>query len=83
MEAYCDMKIDNPSSSRAYWLIHFRSHPKEETFRFLYESSTLLTAVVPCPEGGMKLHITSSEPQGKVQCVQNFTETNAYKDRCS
>lgn len=36
---------------------------------FLYESSTLLTAALPCPEGGMELHANSSEPQGKAQCV--------------
>lgn len=82
MEAYYDMKINNPSSSRAYWLIHFRSHPKKlsgsallfdacglEESWFLYESSILLSVVVPCPGGVMELHTGISKPQGKVQCV--------------
>lgn len=78
VEANCDMKINNPVSSRVCWfLIHFRSQPKEETFRspsafdafgleesgFLYESSTLLPAVVPCPESGTELHTASIELQ--------------------
>lgn len=78
------MKINNPSSSRAYWFQYildliqrkrlsgsasaFDAYGLEESV-FLYESSTLLPAAVPCPGGGMELHTASSEPQGNIHSV--------------